>query len=451
MSDLPLRSEQNRPFLFENVDFDGILSCVHCGLCLEVCPTYRELGMEQDSPRGRLFLMRGLWQNELELNEDVIAPLSRCLDCRACESACPSNVRYGELLEKTRGIIQEKVSQSFKERLLRKVFLKHLLISTVLLRSVSVIMKIYISSGIPRLITHRVLRKILPRGLVSAQSMLPQFSGSSFKLKYAAKGSLAPSHHQKTRFQVGFFTGCIMDVSEVATHQASLNLLRAAGCEVVVPKEQTCCGALHVHSGDRQTARRLARQNLAVFGNKPWDAIITNAAGCGAQLKEYHHLFAQKDAAPQQDWQTLQSKAIDILEFLSQVPDFVKNLPWKRDEEVIFYDAPCHLQHAQGIHKNPQKLLNRLPGVTLHPLSESDWCCGSAGIYNLTQPELASAVLARKLDSVAASIARFPEARTLVTGNPGCLFQIRAGIQSRDFPLRVIHPVVFMAERLLEK
>ena len=130
MSDLPLRSEQNSPFLFENVDFDGILSCVHCGLCLEVCPTYRELGMEQDSPRGRLFLMRGLWQNELELNEDVIAPLSRCLDCRACESACPSNVRYGELLEKTRGIIQEKVSQSFKERLLRKVFLKHLLIST---------------------------------------------------------------------------------------------------------------------------------------------------------------------------------------------------------------------------------------------------------------------------------------------------------------------------------
>ena len=451
MSDLPLQSKQSSPFLFENVDFEGILSCVHCGLCLDVCPTYRELGMEQDSPRGRLFLMRGLWQNELELNEDVIAPLNRCLNCRACESACPSNVHYGELLEKTRGVIQERVPQSFKEQILRKVLLKRLLTSTELLRWVSLIMKVYIALKIPQLITRTFIKRLLPQQIVAGQTMLPQFSGSSFKLRYAPQGSLVPTHRQKTRFHVAFFTGCIMDVSEAATHEASLKLLRAAGCEVTVPKEQTCCGALHVHSGDRRTARYLAKKNFAVFGDKPWDAIITNAAGCGAQLKEYHHLFAKNDTDAQKDWQNFQVKAIDILEFLSQIPELVKFLPWKGEEEVILYDAPCHLKYAQGVDKNPQKLLNRLPGVTLVPLSESDWCCGSAGIYNLVQPDLASAVLAHKLDSVAETMARFPETRTLVTGNPGCLFQIRAGIQSRNFPLRVIHPVVYMAERLLEK
>ena len=451
MSDLHLPDQNNNSFLFENVDFEGILSCVHCGLCLDVCPTYRELGMEQDSPRGRLFLMRGLWQNELELSEDVIAPLNRCLDCRACESACPSNVHYGELLEKTRGVIQQNVPQSYKERFLRKVFLKRLLISTNLLRWVSFVMKIYIALKIPQLVTRTFLKRLLPRRVVAGQDMLPRFSGSSFKRKYAAKGPLPPSHRQKARFQVGFFTGCVMDVSEVSTHEASLKLLRAAGCEVVVPKEQTCCGALHVHSGDRETARELARRNLSVFANQPWDAIIVNAAGCGAQLKEYHHLFSKNEAIAREGLPAFQSKTIDILEFLSQLPDFVTNLPWKREEEVVLYDAPCHLKYAQGVDKNPQKLMNRLPGVTLVPLSESDWCCGSAGIYNLVQPDLANAVLSKKLDSVAETLARFPEARTLVSGNPGCLFQIRAGIQSRNYSLRVIHPAVFMAERLLEK
>ena len=451
MGDLLLPNRNESSFLFENVDFDGILSCVHCGLCLDVCPTYRELGMEQDSPRGRLFLMRGLWQNELELNEDVIAPLNRCLDCRACESACPSNVHYGELLEKTRGIIQQNVPQGYKERLLRNVFLKRLLISTDLLRWLSFIMKIYIALKIPRLLTRPFIKRLLPRRVVAGQEMLPHFSGSSFKRKYAAKGPLAPSHRRKARFQVGFFTGCIMDVSEATTHESCLKLLRAAGCEVVVPKEQTCCGALHVHSGDRATARQLARRNLSVFANQPWDAIITNAAGCGAQLKEYHHLFSKNDKDGRQGWHALGNKTIDVLEFLSRVPHFVNDLPWKRDEDVVLYDAPCHLKYAQGVDRNPQKLINRLPGVTLVPLGESDWCCGSAGIYNLVQPDLANAVLSRKLDSVADTLARFPQARTLVTGNPGCLFQIRAGIQSRNYPLRVIHPAVYMAERLLEK
>ncbi|MBF0278390.1 MAG: (Fe-S)-binding protein [SAR324 cluster bacterium] len=441
---------QATPPFFKNVEFDGILSCVHCGLCLDVCPTYRELGLEQDSPRGRLYIMRGLWQNELELNQDAIDPLNRCLDCRACETACPSNVKYGELLEKTRGIIQENLPQSFKEKLLREVFLKRVLISKNTLQLVSVLMNVYMTLKIPKLITSTFLSKILPKNIVNGQSMLPRFSGSSIKKKYAEKGNLLPTHGREKKFRVSFFTGCIMDVSESATHEASLKLLRAAGCEVAIPQEQSCCGALHVHSGDRQTARTLAKKNLAAFGIDQWDAIITNAAGCGAQLKEYHPLFSDQDSDAKNEWHAFEEKVIDILEFLSAVPDFPQELPWKNGEEVVLYDAPCHLKHAQGVDKNPQKLLNLLPGVRLVPLTESDWCCGSAGIYNLIQADLSNAVLQRKLDSVEQTLTRHPGAKTIVTGNPGCLFQIRAGIQSRNIPLRVIHPVEYMAERLLE-
>lgn len=441
----------SRSPLFAKVEFEGILSCVHCGLCLDVCPTYRELGMEQDSPRGRLFLMRGLWQNELALNQDVIAPLSRCLDCRACETACPSGVHYGELLEKTRGIIQENHPQSFLEKLLRAVFLKRVLASTAILEVMGILLKFYMTLNLPKLITQTFFRKILPKNIVASQYMLPKFSGSSFKFKYAPQGRLAPTHQQTIQHRVGFFTGCILDVSESETHEATLKLLRAAGCEVTVPKAQNCCGALHVHSGDRRTAKTLAQENLAAFGMTEWDALITNSAGCSAQLKEYHHLFSKQETPAREDWQAFENKIVDILEFLSRLPDFVEKLSWSNNEETVLYDAPCHLKHAQGIDKNPQRLLNSLPGVTLVPLTESDWCCGSAGIYNLLKPDLASAILARKLDSIEQTMQLAPKAQILVTGNPGCLFQIRSGIQARQLPLRIIHPVVYMAERLLDK
>ena len=450
MSASPSQEMQSRSPLFAQVEFDDILSCVHCGLCLEVCPTYRELGVEQDSPRGRLFLMRGLWQGDLALNQEVAAPLSRCLDCRACETACPSGVQYGQLLEKTRGIIQENRPQSFFEKLLREIFLKRVLTSTAILQGLSFLLKFYITLKVPQLITQTALRRFLPKFLVASQYMLPQFSGKSFKFQYAPQGMLPPSHAQKLQYRVGFFTGCILDVSESETHEATLKLLRAAGCEVCVPKAQNCCGALHVHSGDRNTSKTLAQENLLAFGGQPWDAIVTNSAGCSAQLKEYHHLFGKNESPSPADWRAFERKIIDILEFLSQIPDFVERLPWKNDEETLLYDAPCHLKHAQGVDENPRQLLNRLPGVSLLALTESDWCCGSAGIYNLIKPDLASAILERKLDSIEQTMKQAPDARTLVTGNPGCLFQIRSGILRRNLPLRIIHPAVYMAERLLE-
>jgi glycolate oxidase iron-sulfur subunit len=239
-----------------------------------------------------------------------------------------------------------------------------------------------------------------------------------------------------------------MDVSEAAVHESTVRLLRAIGYDVVVPEEQGCCGALHVHSGDRITARELAETNRQAFAEHNFDLVVTNAAGCSAQLKDYHHLFPKSDPGHNKDWKGLSSKIVDILELLSRHPEEVTQLSWRQDEDVVLYDAPCHLMHAQKIDTNPRQLVNSLPGVKLVPLTESNWCCGSAGIYNLLQPELAGDVLKRKIDSVRETLEANPKATTLVTGNPGCLYQIRAGIREAKLPLRVIHPAVYLAERL---
>ena len=433
--------------LFREAEFDNILKCVHCGLCLDSCPTYRELGDEKDSPRGRLYLMRGLWEGELDLTPEVTAPLSRCLDCRACETACPSGVPYGELLEKARGVIHETQPQSLKERMLRTLLLKGLFHSTFLLTLASKLLKLYAASGLPQLITNTAFGKLLPSQFVFQQHLLPDCSGQSFKQKYADQ-ELGSTHGAASLGRVGLFSGCIMDVSEAAIHEATLKLLRGIGYTVVVPGKQGCCGALHVHSGDRKTARGLALNNLDAFEESEFEAIITNAAGCSAQLREFHHLFPQNHSGYSRNWNAIEGRIVDILEFLSRHLEPIQRLNWRTDENVVLYDAPCHLMHAQQVDDHPRALVNSLPGVTLVPLTESNWCCGSAGIYNLVHPDLSSAVLERKMASVRETLQANPQATTLVTGNPGCLYQIRAGIRAAGLPLRVIHPAVYLAERL---
>ncbi len=433
--------------LFREAGFDNILKCVHCGLCLDNCPTYRELGDEKDSPRGRLYLMRGVWEGELDLTPEVTAPLSRCLDCRACETACPSGVPYGELLEKARGVIHDTQPQSLKERTLRSLLLKGLFRSTALLKAASKLLKLYAAFGLPQLITKTAFGRLFPKSFVFQQHLLPDCSGRSFKEQHADQ-ELGPTHGAEPLGQVGLFSGCIMDVSEAAIHEATQKLLRAVGYTVVVPGNQGCCGALHVHSGDRNTARSLALDNLDAFENREFEAIVTNAAGCSAQLREYHHLFPQTDRRHARSWDSIEAKIVDVLELLSRHPQEIQRLNWEAEDEVVLYDAPCHLMHAQQVDDNPRALVNSLPGVTLVPLTESNWCCGSAGIYNLMHPDLSSAVLERKIVSVWKTLEAYPQARTLVTGNPGCLYQIRAGIRAAGLPLRVIHPAVYLAERL---
>jgi len=443
--------------IFKEEEFDNILKCVHCGLCLDYCPTYRELGDEKDSPRGRLYLMRGLWGGELKLEPSVIAPLNRCLDCRACESACPSGVPFGELLEKTRGIILENTTQSLKEKFFRIIFLKYIFCSTNLLIFLSRLIKIYVASGIPKLFTKTFLGNLFPKSFVFKQFLIPNCSGESFKLKRAdeiippfvkAEKVVKKLNIKNKPMKVGMFSGCIMDVSEATIHYSTLSLLRYLGCEVFIPSEQNCCGALHVHSGDRKTSRKLALHNLAAFKSHNLDAIITNAAGCGAQLKEYHLLFPHNNLQYQNDFSIFENKIVDIMEFIYIYSDLLKNFKWRKDEETIIYDSPCHLVHAQRIDNNPRKLLNSLPGVKLVALRESDWCCGSAGIYNLTQPKLSAAILNRKTKSILKLLNEHPNVSTIVTGNPGCIYQIRAGIRMEEINIPVIHPIVFLANRL---
>ncbi len=326
-----------------------------------------------------------------------------------------------------------------------------------MLKISSKLIKIYVACGFPKLFTKTFFSKILPKSFVFKHFLIPNCSGDSFKLKHANKILLPLVQNVKkiernsiTRknLRIGMFSGCILDVSETVIHNSTLTLLRYLGFEVLIPVNQVCCGALHVHNGDRKTSRDCALKNLAAFKSKNLEAIITNAAGCGAQLKEYHTLFSDNMEQIPKDMLNFEKKIVDILEFIARYPDLLKNLKWREDSETVLYDSPCHLMHAQKVDINSRKLLNSLPGVRLIPIDESDWCCGSAGIYNLTQPRLSAAVLNRKIKSIFDTMKKYSDAKIIVTGNPGCIYQIRAGIQSKNIDLRVIHPVVYLLSRL---
>ncbi|MCJ8330040.1 MAG: (Fe-S)-binding protein [Lentisphaeria bacterium] len=425
-------------------EFEGILNCVHCGLCLDACPTYTELATEQDSPRGRLFLMRGLWEGELELTEEVAEPLWRCLDCRACETACPSNVPYGELLEKTRDLMVDELPMGIKEKFLRTVFFKCIFPYSSRLTLLGNIFWLYQKLRIPQLVTGTFIKYLLPKSTVEQHKLMPKFNGGSFKKKNSGKHLSA----KEAKLRVGLFTGCIMDLANQEIHQATLKVLLAAGCEVELNQDQGCCGALHVHSGERDIAQALAKKNISAFGDG-LDFIITNAAGCGAQLQEYKHLFKKEDIL-QERIERFENKVVDILQFLEIHKQQLDSLSFKNNEqEVILYDAPCHLIHAQKVDAKPIALLNGIPGIELVAIPEADRCCGSAGIYNLSQPKLSNDILDRKLDNIELAMKQNPKAKVLVTGNPGCLYQLKYGIEKRQLDLQVVHPITVIASSLV--
>ena len=425
--------------LYDGVDFEKILTCVHCGLCLEACPTYRELGLEQDSPRGRLYLMRGMWEGVLTPTPEVVAPLSRCLDCRACETACPSKVPYGALLEKTRGALVKNQAPTGLKRLVRQVLLGGLLGSRPWLVRVSWVMRLLSRLGLMRLVARSAVSRWLPAFVAEGARLLPRFEGRSFTTAHA--GVWQPTG--PLRCTVGLFTGCIMDVADHEIHQATLELLLAAGCRVVIPEEQGCCGALAVHAGERDQPRQLAAVNAAAFAGQA--VLVTNAAGCGAQLREYAHLF-EGQGDPR--WAELASKVRDVLGLLGDLGVAGQSGLWKTEVEAVFYDAPCHLEHAMGAAGPARQFLEGLPGVNLLALRDADRCCGAAGVYNLTQPDLSNQILDRKMAGLKALHEERPEVKLLVTANPGCLFQLRKGCASWGLPLEVVHPAVFVRRRL---
>ena len=392
----------------------GIDACVHCGFCLQACPTYLALEDENDSPRGRIVLMRALVDGTLSLTDpDVRTHIDRCLGCRACETACPSGVPYGHLLEATRETLTSVVPNPVVARVILFVFAR------------APLMKLAMLGGrITRALRLSTLMARLPGRLGFAMAMLESTRSPIHRGRYRPTTSAA-------RGRVTLLTGCVMEGLFSDTNRATERTLAANDYGIVTTRGQRCCGALHAHAGHGETARTLARANIAAFERSGADIIVTNASGCGAMMKEYGQLL-HGDPAWRERAAAVASRVRDVSELLADAgPRSGGALPL-----TVTYDAPCHLLHAQRLSSPPLQVLNAIPELALVPLEGSEHCCGSAGIYNLVEPDTSNRVLAPKLEHIANT-----GAALVVTGNPGCLMQIGAGLHQAGIAARAIHPV----------
>jgi len=412
---------------FPNADAPSpelLQACVHCGFCLPTCPTYAVLGVEMDSPRGRIRLMETVWQGRVDVTSDPFEQhMYGCLDCRACETACPSGVQFGKLMEGARSQIEAARPRSLAERLVRRVAFQFLLPRPAVLgpfAHFSVLSKRLGAAAVLRMVGKRVT---LARRLASLLDLVPDRASSrALPATYPARGT--------HRGRVALFTGCVMRAAFADTNGATARVLARNGFEVIVPDAQNCCGALHAHAGERTDARGLARRNIASLEKLDVDAFIVNAAGCGAALKEYGWLL-KDDAAWSERAERFAARVKDASEFLGDAGLAASPGPLRTR---VAYDDPCHLLHGQRIQKQPRALLAAIPELQVMPLTEADWCCGSAGVYNVTQPELSAKLLDRKVGHITTS-----GAELVVTANPGCQMQIAAGLRAARAPVGVVH------------
>lgn len=411
-------------WLAEKIDYRRFQECVHCGLCTASCPTYVETSNENDSPRGRIYLMRSVVDGKLALSEGVREHLDLCLDCRACESACPSGVRYGQLIEPFKVAMHESAPPAHRESGLRRFILQHVFPYAGRVRMALWPARLLQRVGFLDWFERSGLTRFLPPTLRRMQAMLPDLGERSSRLPEV----LPPIGPKRAR--VALFLGCVSDAMYPETNAATARVLQRNGCEVVIPPGQSCCGAIHYHSGSEAPALDFARRNIETFRPDDYDAIIVNAAGCGAMLKDYAHLLpaGDHDAAKR-----FVDKVRDISEFLVELGPIK---PAHAVAERVVYHDPCHLCHAQGVRSQPRQLLGMIPGLQLVPLEESEICCGAAGTYNLTEPEMSERLGRRKMRNLSAS-----GAAIVATGNVGCILQIARQIKEADSPMRVVHPI----------
>ncbi|HYF01473.1 MAG TPA: heterodisulfide reductase-related iron-sulfur binding cluster, partial [Planctomycetota bacterium] len=390
--------------------FEQVSTCVHCGLCLEACPTYKELRVEMDSPRGRIYLMKGLLEEKIAPTEGVLRHLDQCLDCRACETACPSGVPYAAILERTRQVLEPERKRGIVARFLRWFGLGKLLPSRRLQAVVFKLLWLQKILGLTALARWMGRRKWLPGRLSAMAVQAPSVPFRSFRASIGrrydkSKGVYVFPARGEAKHRVALFTGCLADHLLSDVHRATIRVLTENGCEVEVLPGETCCGALHIHNGARDEARVLAKKNIAAFNAGRYDAVISNAAGCSAELRHYGDLFNHDAAA-----EAFGRKIRDVAEFLVEIG---AKPPPGRVEAQVAYDEPCHLLHAQKISAAPKALLKSVPGVELVGLEDAEACCGSAGIYSVTEPGLSDRILKRKVDAI-----RKSACSVLATGNP---------------------------------
>ncbi|MFN2746503.1 MULTISPECIES: (Fe-S)-binding protein [Bacillus] len=414
----------------ERMDEEELLNCMRCGFCLPSCPTYIESGFQEShSPRGRIALMKAVADGVIEPDKDVERSLDLCLGCRACEPVCPSGVQYGRLLEEARDIIQQHKKHSLPKKVLRSAVFKGLFPHQQRIRALTGMLGFYQRSGMQTIIRKSGMLRMLPEHLAKMESILPKVP--DMKQLKSRPDHLPPLGGHKKR--AAFFSGCLMDTLFLDTNMATIKLLQMAGCEVVIPDRQACCGALHGHSGEKDLAVQLAKRNIQAFEALDADYIVTNAGGCGAFLSEYDHLLKSDP-----DWweraASFTGKLRDFSSVLLELDFAEKSL--ELPVQTVTYQDSCHLRNVMKTSAEPRRLLRSIKGIEFKEMKNADSCCGSAGIYNIVEANMSMTILDSKMEA-----AQAVQAETIVTANPGCLLQMKLGIERAGLSdhVRAVH------------
>jgi glycolate dehydrogenase iron-sulfur subunit len=408
----------------QTISDDLLTQCMHCGLCLPVCPTYALTGLEKNSPRGRIRLMKSVEDGSLPVTDAFMDEMYFCLDCQACQTACPAGVKYGELVESARAMVEKKKHARIKIFILRNIVER-----IKVLNALAIIMKLYQNSFLERIVL-KFLNRFLP-SMHGRAKLMPRLSDSSAFRTIPEVSEPDGS----SRGTVAVLTGCVMDVFYADVNRDTVDVLLTNNWRVVIPHNQVCCGSLGAHNGDAEYSKGLAKKNIAAFERSGADYYVINSAGCCAFMKRYAELLSDEPEFSERA-QRFSKKVKDFSEFICQT-GFKK--PLHGTDRPTIYHEPCHLVHTQKVSEEPRSIVQEIAGDNFRELNEATWCCGSAGIYNVLRYDDASKLLDRKIDNIKKS-----GARLVITGNPGCLAQIDSGIRKEGLDIEVLHPATIL-------
>lgn len=417
---------------------DLLLQCMHCGMCLPTCPTYNVTKLESSSPRGRIRLIKSVSEGKLEINDTYLNEISFCLDCQACETACPAGVKYGAIVEAAREEVSRQNLEPLKVRTIRRFGLNFIVANQPILKIVARLIYFYQASGLQKFLHNIGMFKIMGGNLGAVDQMSPKFS----KRFSSDMMSEIYTPAEPVRYRVLLPLGCLMDVAFADINSDTLDVLLQHGCEVIIPRNQGCCGSLHAHNGEQKKGKELALKTMELFKNFEYDFLISNSAGCGAYMKEYGHVFEDTESQSHEVTSDenfpvmFSSKVKDISEFLYETGFRAENYTY--EGRITYHDA-CHLAHTQKITLAPREIIKSVGGVNYTELNEASWCCGSAGIYNVARYDDALNFLVRKMGNLKAT-----GSEVVVMANPGCMGQIQHGTDKYDYKMEVLHLATFL-------
>lgn len=425
--------------LLKILPHDDILQqCIHCGMCLATCPTYDITKLERSSPRGRIKMIKSVARGEMEMSRIFADEMNFCLDCQACETACPAGVKYGRMVETARVVIDNTKYVSKAGVTIKRFALRKIVASRDGLKFVSRLLWFYQKTGLQKLVRLSRILKFFSKNLSEIETLSPviadKFSDTQIKEIELPNGEV--------KYKTAFHFGCLMNTMFADINIDTIDVLKECGCKIITPHDQVCCGSLMGHNGDMEFALKLARKNIDAFDKHDYEYLISNSAGCGAFMKDYAHLLEDEPAYAEKA-KRFSSKVKDVMEFFSeQKPELIFNL--ELEPELTTYHDACHLIHAQKVSTQPREVIKSLPGVEYKELEEANWCCGSAGIYNVVRYDDAIKQLERKMGNI-----KNTNAKIVLTGNPGCMGQIKHGTKKFNVDVEVLHPVTLI-KRLLK-